>query len=207
MGLPMSPVAIVEVSELLISETPALERFRSTPGKQFGCVFQAKGHEDTWPSVLSKASNLADLAGIMVFDTWMHNQDRADNMTNLQVVRDAASSYRVIIYDHGWAFGGTPVWSAESLREQRERILVPNIDGSVYGQFKPYVKPTDFEPWLSKLEALDPAIIAQLIEEIPEEWEVSREEKQALLDYLTSRQRLARPVMMSLKDRYPNPGK
>ena len=203
LDLPVPDIALVNVSQTLLDNTEELAAFRSTPGLQFGSQFLPHGHAKPWRDVLGKAENLDDLAGILVFDTWIHTKDRSWRSSNVHVIQNPAGHYRVIIFDHGWVFGGTPNWSTESLSQQRDVVVRPFMDGSVYNSFRPHISGADpFDAWLRKLESFPPEIIWRLLDEVPAEWMVNQDEKEALADYLTHRRYLVRPVILGLKRKF-----
>lgn len=205
LGLPMPPITVVNVSQALLDATTELSPFRATPGAQFGCKFVPHGHAEPWRNVLANAENLDDLAGILVFDTWVYTRDRSWRTSNLHVVMDADGRYRVIIFDHGWVFGGKPNWSKESLHQERDLVRPPFMGGSVYNSFRPHIKGADpFEPWLLKVESLPPETIWQSINEIPDDWGVDPYERYVLADYLIQRRPLIRPAIMGLKEKFPH---
>lgn len=202
--LPMPEIAVVNVSQALLDATPELSAFRRTPGPQFGSEYLPPGHAEPWRSVLASVQNLDDLPGILVFDTWVHNKDRSWRSSNLHVVKDATGSYRVIIFDHGWVFGGAPNWSIDSLQQQQEFVKPPFLDGSVYNTLRKQIRGVDpFEPWLRKVERLPPESIWRPIDKVPDEWGLVPVEKYALANYLLRRRHLVRPVLMALKKRFP----
>lgn len=202
--LPLPRIAIVNVSHQLLDATEELTPFRGTPGLQFGCEFVPHGHSDPWPIVLPKAENLGDLAGILVFDTWTNNKDRSWNRLNVHVIKDADGRYRVIIFDQGWVFGGTPNWSTESLKQQRDLVEPPFMAGCVYDCLRHHIRGEHpFDSWLLKVESLPPETIWQCIQEVPDEWGVDLDEREALADYLIHRRNLIRPIIMGLKRKFP----
>jgi hypothetical protein len=84
LGLPTTPVEIVEVSEELIRLTPDLaielqrHRIPCQPGQQFGSRFpgiprQITLHDFLPDQQLRKVGNLHDFAGMLVFDKWTCN--------------------------------------------------------------------------------------------------------------------------------------
>src|SRR4029077_16812698 len=84
LGLPTTPVAIIEVSEELIHLTPDLtiemprSRIPCQAGLQFGslftCVTRALSLHDVRPNEqLRDVRNLLDFAGMLVFDKWTCN--------------------------------------------------------------------------------------------------------------------------------------
>lgn len=205
LGLPMPGIAMVNVEQALLNATHELSGFRATPGLQFGCEHVPHGHSEPWENVLAHAENLDDLAGIIAFDTWVHNKDRSWRSSNVHVVKGASGRYRLIIFDHGWVFGGAPNWSVDSLKMERDLVKPPFMDGVTYSHFRQQIRGANpFEPWLKKIERLPRKTIWRAIKQVPDEWGLDQTEKQALADYLLHRRNLVRPVIMGLKRTFPH---
>lgn len=204
LGLPVPTMALVNVPKKLLDSTKELEQFRATPGLQFGSKFVPRGHSEPWLAMLHKAENLSDLAGILVFDTWTNNRDRAWRASNIELVKGADGHYRVIIFDNGWVFGGDPDWSAESVSAQRDIVRPPFMYGVVYNSFRPHIRGENpFDSWLRKLEHLPSKTIQRVIQKVPDEWGIRPGEQKALADYLIHRRKLVRPIIMGLKGKFP----
>src|SRR6266852_3665082 len=86
LGLPTTPVAVVEVSEELIALTPDLaietqrRRIPCQPGPQFGSRYPGDPrrtalHDFLPDQQLREVSNIHDFAGMLVFDKWTCNTD------------------------------------------------------------------------------------------------------------------------------------
>jgi len=95
MGLPTTPVAVVEVSEELIRLTPELcvelprSRIPCQAGLQFGSRFPGDprrlGLHDFLPDEqLREVANLHDFAGMLVFDKWTCNTNGTQTLFYLQ---------------------------------------------------------------------------------------------------------------------------
>jgi hypothetical protein len=108
LGLPTTPVAVVEVSEELIRLTPDLcvefphSRVPCQPGLQFGSRFPGDPrrlalHDFLPDEQLREVVNLHDFAGMLVFDKWTCNTNGRQTLFYLQEVL------------HGREFAGTPV--------------------------------------------------------------------------------------------------
>lgn len=205
LGLPIPSIAIVNVSQELLDVTEELTPFRATPGTQFGCEYVPNGHSEPWRDVLANVENIGDLAGIILFDTWTHNVDRPWRKSNIEVTKDTEGHYRVIMFDHGWVFGGTPNWSTDSLKLQRDLVKPPAMNGYVYNCFRPHIRGANpFGSWLLKVESLPPKTIWRSIQLVPDEWGINPSEKEALADYLIHRRKLIRPIIMGLKSIFPH---
>src|SRR5271168_460511 len=120
MGLPTTPVALVEVSEELIRLTPELcvelprSRIPCQAGLQFGSCFPGDPrklalHDFLPDEQLREVANLHDFAGMLVFDKWTCNTNGRQTLFYLP---EAAREHRLDGPDREFArgreFAGAP---------------------------------------------------------------------------------------------------
>lgn len=170
LGLPTTPVAIVEVSEELIRLTDDLvmqtprQRLPCQPGLQFGSRYFGSlriansfgclpyGHRYA-------PEDLSNLRGMLIFDRWTCNTD------GRQIIFSKTGDeprYLMAMIDQGLCFN-CGEWN---FPDSPRRGLY--MDNSVYAEIKTL---DDFEPWLSKLESeLTLDVICDLAKDIPPEW-------------------------------------
>jgi hypothetical protein len=171
LGLPTTPVAVVEVSEELIALTPGLcvetprARIPCQPGLQFGSRYLG---DPRCPTVydclqneqLSEVSNVQDFAGMLAFDKWTCNTDGRQTVF-LKLDGESPAAYAVMI-DQGFCFNaGEWNYPDAPLRGLYARNRVYE---SVIGM-------ESFEPWIARLEsAITEDVLDKIIREIPPEW-------------------------------------
>lgn len=115
---------------------------------------------DSWPERrLEQISNLADFAGILVFDIWTSNKD----FRQVRFFRrDDRSPVRVIMFDNGFCFRATE-WA---FKDQPRLAMYP-----LTYVYKTISGINSFEPWLTRLETkINRETIAQALERVPAEW-------------------------------------
>ncbi|MEX1224743.1 MAG: HipA family kinase, partial [Pirellulales bacterium] len=177
-GLPTLEQAIVDVDEFvdirlfngdLAKLGPALAT-RAVPG-------------DSWsgePRQLTKLRNPDDISRLVVFDTWILNRDRhsQDRQNRDNVFLSVESGeLELLAIDHTHCFG-------TSGGELSERVAqIENCkDRGVYGRFP------EFEKFLNRgvvtqcveqLGRIDETTVRQIIDEIPDEWQVADRAKSA----------------------------
>jgi hypothetical protein len=161
---------VVEVTEWLVANTPDMfvelprgQRKRYVPGLQFGSQFVGglmPGQVvDYLPEQqLDEVRNLAEFAGMLCIDKW------AGNCNGRQAVFEKKSrerKYRATFIDQGFCFNaGEWTFPDSPLRGVYQRNLV-------------YTKVTgweSFEPWLSRVEAMEAAKLWEIAETVPPEW-------------------------------------
>ena len=196
LGLPVTPVAIIQVSEELIRLTPELcmemprARVPCQAGPQFGSRYPGDPrrltlHDFLPDEQLRGVENLHDFAGMLVFDKWTCNTD------GRQVIfQRKRQKYRAVMIDQGFCFNSGE-WSFPDapLRGRYARSCV--YDG--------IFRLEDFDPWLSKLETqIDEHAIWDCAAEIPPEWyDSDADALSRLLDALNRRRGTVKELLWS----------
>lgn len=205
LGLPVPPVAIVEVSPELIAATGELviqlahSRQPCQPGRQFGSRYPGDPAEvaayDFLPDeLLLEVENLEDFWGMLVFDKWTCNTDHR------QVVFYRAGPrqrFRALMIDQGFCFNAQH-WDFPDapLRGLYTRTVVYR---GVRGL-------DSFGPWLERLERLDAAALEEAAAGIPPEWyEYDQEGLYRLLEQLLRRRRRVADLLWEARGTYRQP--
>jgi hypothetical protein len=200
-GLTVPVCDVVEVTDWLVKNTldmvvelPRGQRERYSPGLQFGSQFVGglmPGQVvDYLPDThLDEVRNLREFAGILVIDKW------AGNCNGRQAVferRPRERKYRATFIDQGFCFNaGEWTFPDSPLRGvyQRNRVYA-----SVTGW-------ESFEPWLSKVEAMEPDTLWRIAEQVPPEWyggDMTLLEK--LMEQMLGRRERVRELIASFRD-------
>jgi hypothetical protein len=170
LGLPMPEVAIIEVSEWLVNNSPEL-RFDmaglATPcssGLQLGSRYVADPEKDMvfdyLPESLmvERTRNLLDFGRMLVLDKWAGN---ADGRQAVFTKPATARKYSAIFIDQGYCFNCSE-WNFPD--SPLRGVYARN---SVYQHVTGWEA---FEPVLSRAEQMDSAELWRLAEGMPEEW-------------------------------------
>jgi hypothetical protein len=168
-GLPVPVTEIIEVRKWLIDNTSDLRMdtagFSShcKPGLQFGARYVCDPAEgqifDYLPeNMLLKIKNLASFAGMLVLDKWLGN---ANGRQAVFWKKSNERKYTATFIDQGYCFNaGEWNFPDSALRGVYARNFVyQHVTGW-----------QSFEPWLSRIENLSPAVIHEIAEAIPPEW-------------------------------------
>ena len=169
-GLTVPQTEVVEVTEWLAANTPEMRvdllrggSERCASGLQFGSRFVGglmPGQVvDYLPeSQLDEVRNVAEFAGMLCIDKW------AGNCNGRQAVferRPREHRYRATFIDQGFCFNaGAWTFPDSPLR-------------GVYARNKVYARVTgwqSFEPWLSRVEAMEAGVLWEIAEAVPPEW-------------------------------------
>src|SRR5208282_5387697 len=180
LGLPTTPVAIVEVSEELIRLTPDLsmemprQRIPCQPGLQFGSRYPG---DPRWLTVhdflpdeqLRQVANIHDFAGMLVFDKWTCNTDwrqtlffRSSSKGGRQVIDSLSASYNTLMIDQGFCFNAGE-WNFPDAPLR-----------GLYARNRVYEGVTgmeSFAPWLEQLEKqITERALDEITRQIPPAW-------------------------------------
>jgi hypothetical protein len=185
LSLPVIPFVLVYIPKEFIENTPELHSgagdFR--PGCHYGCLFIENSIvfgelADAPPSRL-EVKNHEELAGMILLDQWVYNSDR--NINNLLLEPLGDRSFFAHMIDHGRCFPGRYKWNAQSLSQKPEY----RVFNHVYRWcFSLQDNPDTLLSYVEKIVSLPDESILEVIQSIPDEWEVSDEEREALQHYL-----------------------
>jgi len=210
-GLNVPACDVVDVTEWLIENTAELDldfgprRERCRPGLSFGSRLVGglmPGHlVDYLPEEqLTAVTNLHEFAGILAFDKWTCN---ANGRQAVYSRKQRGKRYTATFIDYGYCFNaGEWVFKDAPLRGVFARNVV----------YKGVTGWSNLEPWLSRIEALEPKIIWEIAETVPPEWyggEITAIE--ALVEQLVKRRARVRELIEEFRESsrapFPNWGK
>lgn len=168
-GLPVPVTEIIDVKAWVIENTPELHMEVSLhpvpckAGLQFGARYVCDPAEaqvfDYLPeSMLEKVKNKQAFAGMLAVDKWLGN---ANGRQAVFWKKSRERKYNVSFIDQGYCFNaGEWDFPDSALRGVYAR-------NCVYKDVRGW---NAFEPWLSRIEKLDPAIVRAIAGGIPPEW-------------------------------------
>ena len=168
-GLPAARAEIIDVDAWLIEHTPELNiqlagrTVRCEPGLQFASrdvIDPAEGNVfDYLPEpALAQVRNLKEFAGMLLIDKWTCN---ANGRQAAFWKKPRERKYTATFIDQGYCFNAAE-WNFPDA--PLRGIYLRN---EVYEWVREW---DDFEPWLTRLEELDPNLIGEIAGQIPPEW-------------------------------------
>ena len=207
-GLPVPQAGIIEVPEWLIQNTPALrivlgaQETLCESGLHYGSRYVMSPTEgqvfDYLPAnMLGLVRNTSDFLGALVFDKWTCNVDLRQAVF---ARKGRQRKYQASFVDHGYCFNaGDWLFDDNPLR-------------GIYPQIEVYVSVSgweSFEPWLSRVEHLDPDVIFSAANDVPPTWYDSQwNELESLAHALVKRRGLVRDLITdfgrSARHPFPN---
>ena len=171
-GLPVPATAVVEVSEALVKYTQELciQQPHSIapcqPGLHFGSRYAIDPLEgqvfDYLPvERLESVRNRETFAGMLALDKWTGN---ADGRQAAFWRRSREQRYSVTFIDQGHCFNGGE-WNFPDFPDYPLRGVYARSE--VYRHICGW---ESFEPWLSRIEKMDPDLVWSLAENVPSQW-------------------------------------
>jgi hypothetical protein len=206
LGLPMPQVAVIEVSDWVIENTPEL-RFDvaglGTPcrsGLQLGSRYVVDPEQDMVFDYLpenllvEKTRNIEDFAAVLAFDKWTGNADGRQVVFSKSV---RSRKYAATFIDQGYCFNAGE-WNFPD--SPLRGVFCRN---SVYQRIAGW---ESFEPALSRLEQIDYTELWRLVKGMPEEWyQCDSEGLTRLIDTLFRRRSVIRKLITSFRASSRNP--
>ena len=200
-GLTVPATDVVEVTEWLIANTPGMHVElargpvqRYTAGLQFGSQFigglMPGQVVDYLPEQqLDEVRNVAEFAGMLALDKWTGNCNGRQAVFDR---RPRERKYRATFIDQGFCFNaGEWTFPDSPLR-------------GVYARNRVYAGVTgwsSFEPWLSRIETMEPETLWDIADMVPPEWyggDMTQIER--LLEQMLRRRGRVRELIASFRD-------
>lgn len=203
------PILVNVTDDFLTSNGEKLSEFVGDtilPGTHFGTKKIKKAfsieQSSAIGSMLDFATNLDVISEIFIFDLFICNKDRDSNGGNL--LFDATSN-QIVILDHTHVFDLGTIWECSQLNMRiGEPFKLINPEGFVYRRLVPYVVGRNpFGKIINKLNGMTYDQISHIINNIPAEWEITNDEKNALINYLVDRKNRIEEVLPLLKPYMP----
>lgn len=186
LGVAHPQTAIVELPEELLKISPQAvfnSGQRLASGPSFGSQYWQSDPQGTVDSSL--IVNVADVAGTIAFDTWIHNHD--SRQFRVRAAVNDPKKYEFVPVDQGFCFG-SPVWTPASLAADVSPALAPAP--------LPGVGRKEIESFVDRLRQVDELVAEALVGETPDEWlDDPVSERSALAQYLVERAPLAADVL------------
>ena len=210
-GISVPACDVVEVTKWITENTPELEmdfgsrRERCRPGHCFGSRLVGglmPGHLlDYLPEEqLVEVRNLAEFAGILALDKWTCNTNGRQAVFTR---KSREKRYTATFIDFGYCFNaGEWIYRDSPLRGVYARNLV----------YRDVTDWESFEPWMSRIEKLEPDVVWGIADQIPPEWyEGDASVLEALVEGLLERRSRVRELIDGFRESarmpFPNWGR
>jgi len=191
--LPSPNIVKVEITESFLNLFSEL-RTRIQAGLHIGIE---RLSSDTWSFNYPIEDRLRDktlinakqLYGVICFDNWTYNDDR-DNKGNNMIEFLSDNKMKYIMIDFGHCFTDH-VWDENILRNKRDSMYIMRV----FDFIKRRVADFKFEDWFTIIENFPDITIDSIVDEIPKSWNLSANEKNALLEFIKNRKHLIRKII------------
>ncbi|WP_440970227.1 HipA family kinase [Peribacillus frigoritolerans] len=203
LSLPVVPFELVYIPDEFIKNTPKLhsKKYKFSSGWQYACLFIENSIvlDEVYKAFPSKTEvkNHDMLAAMVVFDLWVNNIDRT--MSNLLLEHLSEGGYFVHMIDHGICFPGGYQWSAKTLT-QKLKYDIPYQE--TYRWAFSMLNEEDFTSVVEKIVSLPNELIYEVTQSIPGEWGVSKEESEALYNFLVGQKSHLPSLITNFIDQY-----
>jgi hypothetical protein len=195
LALPVVPFEVVNISDDFIKEYPILSKRKFTAGNQFAslfidnCVHLSRDSQNE----NVKVSNRNHLAEMLVFDLWIGNTDRKENNVLLEPAEQG--EYFLYMIDHGRCFSNTK-WTIKTLQKMPEMV----IDMKVHKWCTTFLQSqSEINAAIEKIMAIPEKAIHEVIKSIPDDWDVSEMEREALVTHLVNAKQLLPEINLQSK--------
>jgi hypothetical protein len=203
-GLPVPEPAIVRVDEWIVANTAELSvqlagrSERCPAGLHFGARYAIDPMEgmifDHLPeSLLDRVRNLETFAGMLAFDKWTCN---ANGRQAVFWKKARERKYTATFIDQGYCFNAGE-WNFPDA--PLRGVYAYNAVYQGVNGWK------SFEPWLSRIAAIDKTVLAKCAEDIPMEWYGDWEALGKLVDTLHARRDKVAELIEAFRESSRNP--
>lgn len=182
--LPIPSFNVAKLSENLIASNNALNGFNSISGYCFVSEMLS-GTTGINPITLNASVNSSDFPGIIAFDQLVMNTDRGRNRGNWFF---DSTTKRLMIIDHTNIFRLAQVWDPISILQDMHipNELISEFDDLSYQYLveKMIHDKRSFSKINHQIMSLSQNDIQQVLDDIPQDWEISQDEISAIYDFL-----------------------
>ncbi|WHZ05452.1 hypothetical protein QNH48_12830 [Neobacillus sp. YX16] len=189
LGLPIPFAQLVEIPKEFSSQYPELSQMTQTQ-YQFASLYVPDCFDGHKVTEVPTISNNEKLAGVILFDYWMCNRDRTRK--NIILCDDKPNSYRLWIIDHAEVFASYN-WTLQDI----ESLPITILKSATHQMMACFIKnEEEFKEELDIIQTLPIHLIEEIVALIPEDWQVTSEERKAIVSTLhTRRKRILKKLM------------
>ncbi|WP_077215164.1 HipA family kinase [Bacillus dakarensis] len=189
LGLPIPVAKIVKIPQEFSSQIPDLPPLKDD-SYQFASLFIPNcldGHQVT---DVESITNPSTLASIILFDYWLGNTDRTRK--NILLEEKGADSYQLWTIDHAEVFS-TYNWEMPDLDSLPERVM----KSAAHQLMARFIRnEEDFHASLEIIQTIPILLIEEIVALIPDDWNVTAEERKGIVTVLLRRRDKILPKLM-----------
>ncbi|MBP0724644.1 hypothetical protein J5Y03_05515 [Bacillus sp. RG28] len=190
LNLPIPFAQLVEIPSDFSSQVPELVQI-NTNKNQFASLFLPDCYNGHQISDINQISNHEILAGIILFDYWLCNKDRTRK--NILLREEDETSYYLSIIDHAEIFGSYN-WQLSDLEPLPEELT----KSATHQLMALYINDEKyFKNQLDVIQKIPALLLEEIVELIPDDWNVSTDEKKGIVSTLLKRRKKVLPLLMN----------
>ncbi|WP_445487037.1 HipA family kinase [Niallia sp. 03133] len=190
LGLPIPFAKVVEIPSNFSMNLPEMKELDHSK-YQFASLYEPNCLNGHQVSTITKITNSHTLAGIIVFDHWLYNRDRTKKNILLKKVNQ--DEYRLFIMDHAEIFNSYN-WTLDDLNALNDEIM----KSSTHELMAQFIDNQEvFTEQLKLIQSIPTHLLEEIVKNIPEDWNVSDEEKKTIVKSLVIRRKKILPQQIS----------
>lgn len=192
LSLPIVPFEVVQIEEEFIKKHSILSNYKFAPGSQFAslylenCIQLERNSRNEHVTI----TNREHLARMIVFDLWIGNTDRKENNVLLEPV--VPKGYYLHMIDHGRCFSNAD-WTVKALKQMPKMSVKLNVHKWCASLIQ---NQNEVQVAIEEIMALSEEKINEVIDSIPNDWEVSDVERKELIMHLLKARELLKDISL-----------
>ncbi|GGI14797.1 HipA family kinase [Gottfriedia solisilvae] len=191
LDLPIPFAQIVQIPVEFSSKIPDLtEEVINNSQYQFASLYVPNCKDGHQVSTIQHIVNARSLAGIILFDYWLYNEDRTRK--NILLHEEDSNNYHLWIIDHAEVFGSYS-WLIPEIENLPQKIMKSATHQLMVGFIE---DEKEFKKHLNIIQTVPVLLLEEIVECIPEDWMVSKEEKKAIVGRLVNRRKKILPLLL-----------
>lgn len=190
LGLPIPFSRIIEIPQEFSDRVPEIEVIEGTT-HQFASLYVPDCLDGHQVSNIPKIINHQALAGIILFDYWLCNNDRTRK--NILLQEQESNHYELWIIDQAEVFGSY-AW------DRPDCMLLPIgvLKSATHQLMARYIEDEgQFKDELAIIQSIPILLMEEIVAMIPDDWDVSKEERKAIVTNLLRRRNKILPKLMN----------
>lgn len=199
LNLPCPEGIIAEIDRELIEISNIENTYgrKISSGQHYGCK-KIEGCYPVPPRILiDQANNKNVFPGIVLFDILTFNHNR-NNQGNYLIQQARQDSFDFYIIDHGHCFG-RPNWHISIIQK------IGTWNGNVLPEVANCIMGSDpFRNYIERIQNLSNEFFSKIVDEIPAEWGISNNERNALKSFLMGQRDRIKEIIFQYKNLFPN---
>ncbi|MBB5148613.1 HipA family kinase [Ureibacillus thermosphaericus] len=187
LNLPIPDAKLIHLNDEIINENEDLVNRNIKSKIAFGSILLNDVKTNLTPPLLEYCKNTEVIPSIILFDQLILNEDRATNDGNLLFDFKKKKLY---IIDHSHVFEHGTIWDATTLKQiiESKKLLVDNFNKKYYRMLNRYINGYNpFNEFLNKINNIGENVITEIVYSIPNEWDLSDKDSNALIEFLLHR--------------------